>query len=301
MNNLKLIGIDDVGLNVNNYLVEKMKGIVICVHGMCEHSKRYEDFALFLNKGGFSVYTYDHRGHGESCLVREELGYLGVEGFNKMVYDLNIVVTYIKEKFPQEKIYLLGHSMGSFITERYIQLYNKVDGVILSGSNYGTKSLRLGRFVSKLACIFKGEKTKGKLLDKLSFGSYNKSFIPNRTTYDWLSRNEAVVDAYIADVKCGFTCSNRFYYDLIKGLLELSKSKNFSSIDRNLPIFIISGDKDPVSKNGKGVKALYQVMSNNLDNVELKLYKDARHEILNENNSDEVYQDIFNWLTNILK
>ncbi len=301
MSNFKLMGTDNVSLIVNDYLVENMKGIVICVHGMCEHSKRYENLALFLNKSGFSVYTYDHRGHGESCLVGEELGYLGKNSFNKMVYDLNIVVSYVKEKFPQEKIFILGHSMGSFITERFIQLFDKVDGIILSGSNYGTKSLRLGRIVSKLVCIFRGEKTKGKLLEKLSIGRFNKYFIPNRTSFDWLSRDEVVVDDYINDSKCGFTFSNRFYHDLIGGLIELSKSKNFKTINRNLPILIISGKKDPVSNNGEGVKALYQILSNNIDNVELKLYKDARHEIFNETNSSEVYQDVFNWLTTILK
>jgi len=286
-------------LNVNDYLVDQMKGIVLCVHGMCEHQLRYQKFAEFLNQNKYSVYTYDHRGHGKSILEGERKGYLGNDGFNKMVDDLHSVVTAIKEKYPQEKLYILGHSMGSFVTQRYIQLHSLVDGVILSGSNYGTNSLRFGRLVSKLACIFKGNKKDAILLDKLSFGSFNKSFTPNRSSFDWLSRDESEVDAYIADPNCGFLCTNRFFYDFFGGLLDLSKRKNIDKIDANLPVLIVSGDKDPVGHQGEGVKALYQVLRNHMHHVDLKLYESARHEILNESNKEEVYHDILNWLTTI--
>ncbi len=296
---MMLLGVDNLKLNVNEYLVDEMKGIVLCVHGMSEHSKRYEDFALFLNKSKYSVYTYDHRGHGKSLLENENKGYLGKDGFNKMVYDLDVIINHIKEKYPKEKLYLLGHSMGSFVTERYIQLYDKVDGVILSGSNYGTKMLKFGRFVSKLACLFKGEKKEGKFLEKLSFGGFNKCFSPCRTAFDWLSRDEKEVDKYVQDELCGFTCSNRFYYDFIGGLLTISKEDNIKKINTQLPILIVSGDKDPVGGQGKGVKDLYRILRKYLSNVELKLYQDARHEILNETNKAEVYQDILNWLTTI--
>ncbi|QVK18118.1 lysophospholipase [Mycoplasmatota bacterium] len=295
----KLIGADDLQLYVNDYVIDKMKGIVLCIHGMCEHSNRYEDFALFLNKNGYSVYTYDHRGHGQSILMNENKGYLGIDGFNKMVYDMNVVVSYIKEKYPNEKIYLLGHSMGSFVTQRYIQLYDKADGVVLSGSNYGTKSLKAGRLMSKLACIFKGERKEAKFLEKLSFGSFNKHFVPNRTAYDWLSRDEKMVDLYVSDENCGYTCTSRFYYDFFGGLLQLSKTKNMEKINPQLPILIVSGDQDPVGNYGEGIKALYRVLRNHLSRVEFKLYSGARHEILNETNKNEVYHDILNWLTMI--
>ncbi|HEY8364104.1 MAG TPA: lysophospholipase [Haloplasmataceae bacterium] len=289
----------DVELNVNDYVIENMEAIILCVHGMCEHSKRYEDLALFLNKKGYSVFTYDQRGHGESLLENKNLGYLGNDGFNKMVYDLNIVINYLKDKYYGYKIYLLGHSMGSFVVQRYIQIFDTVDGVILSGSNYGTKLIRLGTFLSKLACIFKGEEAKGKLIEKLSFGSYNKLFKPNRTNFDWLSRNEVEVDKYINDECCGFTCTNRFYYDFFKGLLELSKEHNFKKINPSCPILIISGEKDPVGYQGKGVKVLYNILKKYVNDVEMKLYKEARHEILNELNRNEVYNDIVNWLINM--
>ncbi len=299
MSNFLLCGADDLQLYVNDYIIENMKGIILCVHGMVEHSKRYEEFALFLNKNGYSVYTYDIRGHGQSILKDEKKGYLGTDGFNKMVTDLNVVVSFIKEKYPNEKLYILGHSMGSFITQRYVQLFHDVDGIILSGSNYGTKSLKLGRFVSKLSCIFKGEKGDGKLLDTLSFGSFNKHFTPNRTTFDWLSRDEKEVDKYVADEDCGYLCTNRFYYDFFGGLLELSKKSNMEKINKELPIFIISGEKDPVGQQGEGVKDLYTVLQNNVTHVEMKLYKDCRHEVLNELNKEEVYNDILNWITTL--
>lgn len=295
--NFKLMGQDELQLNVNDYLVENPRGIVLCVHGMCEHSLRYENFALFLNANRYSVYTYDHRGHGKSILKNEEKGYLGKDGFNKMVYDLNVLVSYIKEKHPQKKIYLFGHSMGSAITARYLQLYDSVDGCILSGSNYETKFLKFARFLGKVSCSVNGEKTSGKLFGKLLFGRFNQNFTPNRTSFDWLSRDEKEVDKYVSDELCGFTCSNRFYYDFFNGISDLSKRENIEKINPKLPIFIISGDSDPVGNNGEGVKALYQILRSQMSDVELKLYKNARHELLNEINKEEVYQDIAEWLT----
>jgi alpha-beta hydrolase superfamily lysophospholipase len=295
--NFKLIGQDELQLNVNDYLVENPRAIVLCVHGMCEHSLRYENFALFLNANRYSVYTYDHRGHGKSILKNEEKGYLGKNGFNKMVYDLNEVVTYIREKHPGNKIILFGHSMGSAVTARYLQLYDSVDGCILSGSNYDTKLLKFARFLGKIFCSVKGEKTSGNLFSKLLFGRFNQNFKPNRTPFDWLSRDEKEVDKYISDELCGFTCSNRFYYDFFAGLSDLSKRENLKKINPELPVFIISGDSDPVGNNGKGVKALYQILQSQMSDVEMKLYKNARHELLNEINKEEVYQHIAEWLT----
>jgi len=299
MSHFRLMGADEVQLFVTDYIVENMKGIVLCVHGMCEHSKRYESIALFLNESGYSVYTYDHRGHGDSLLENEKKGYLGTDGYNKMIYDLNVVVSYIQEKYPQQKLYLLGHSMGSFVVTSYIERFQSIDGVILSGSNYRTKALKFGRFVGKIACIFKGEKKEAKLLEKLSFGSFNKQFEPNRTPFDWLCRDEKIVDSYITDENCGFTCTNRFYYDFFGGLLDLSKNMNIKKIQHDLPILIISGEKDPVGHNGKGAKDLYNILRNSITDVELKLYPESRHEILNELNKEEVFQDIVNWLTMI--
>jgi alpha-beta hydrolase superfamily lysophospholipase len=288
---------DGVELSTNKYIVENMKAVVICVHGMCEHSLRYEEFALFLNQKGFSVITYDSRGHGNSLLKGEDKGYQGKDGFNKMVLDLNRIVLDTKAKIPNHKIYILGHSMGSFVLERYIQLYDEVDGVIISGSNFGTKFVKIGRFISKLVCLIRGKKRPGKLIEKLSFGNYNTAFKPNRTKFDWLSRDESSVDKYLADDFCGFTCSNQFYYDFLRGLIELSKKRNMSLIKAKLPILIISGAKDPVGYQGEGVKRLYQVLKKSVAKVDLKLYPDGRHEMLNELNKTEVFSDIYNWLT----
>lgn len=295
--NVKLAVRDNLELNVNEYFIDDMKAVIICVHGMCEHSERYIDIAKFFNTKNYSVITYDQRGHGKSLLNGEEKGFLGKDGFHKMVTDLHTVISYVKEKFPNQKIYLLGHSMGSFVVQRYIELNDTVDAVILSGSNYGFKLIRMGKLLSKLACILKGNKAKGKLINKLSFGSYNKFFKPNRTSFDWLTRDETIVDKYINDDLCGFVCTNRFYYDFFNGLLELSKIKNISKINPLVPILIISGSDDPVGYQGKGVKRLYQVLKRVIRNVDLKLYQNARHEILNELNKQEVYNDIVNWLT----
>ncbi|MDF2700268.1 MAG: alpha/beta fold family hydrolase [Haloplasmataceae bacterium] len=296
MENLKLIGLDEIKLSIRRYIINNPKAIVICVHGMCEHSLRYDELANYLNQNNYSVITYDQRGHGESILEGEELGYLGKDGFNKMVEDLDVVVSYVKEKYEYKKVILLGHSMGSFVVQMYIQKYIKVHGAILSGSNYGQKLLSIGVILAKLSCVIKKEKSEGKLLDKMSFGNYNTAFSPNRTKFDWLSRENAEVDKYVADPKCGFICSNRFYYDFFRGLKQVAKESNIKKVNKKMPLLIISGDQDPVGNMGEGVKKLYNVYRKNLENVQMELYHGARHELFNENNKEEVYQDIVNWL-----
>ena len=278
----------------------EIKAVLQIAHGMAEHGKRYEEFAEFLNRHGYLVYANDHRGHGKSADSLEYLGYLGEDqGFKLLVEDMCQLSQIIKMENSYKKIFLLGHSMGSFASQRFIMDYPKqVDGVILSGSNGSQGSvLKLGILLAKRESRRKGPKEKSKLLNNLSFASYNKKFKPNRTDFDWLSREDKKVDQYIEDPFCGEIFPASFYLEFFKTLSYIEAKENFSKIPLPLPIFIISGDKDPVGRMGRGVESLYQrYLKVGVKDLQKKLYQGARHEVLNEINRQEVMTDIVQWL-----
>ena len=277
---------------------EEVKGVIEIIHGMAEHRKRYEEFASFLASNGYVTVIYDQRGHGETCGAVDKQGYMSdIDNFNSMVLDANLVNAEIKKLYPDKKFILFGHSMGSFITQRYMEMFpDTIDLAILSGTNY-TKSLlyKLGAVIAKGEVKKHGRKYISKKLINLSFGSYNKAFKPNRTEYDWLSVNEANVDKYIADPYCGADFSASYFMDLIINFNAIAK--DYSKTPKNLPVYLFSGSKDPVGNNGKGVKKLYnQYQKLHLEDVSMKLYDNKRHEMLNEENKEEVYNDVLNWI-----
>lgn len=296
---------DSSGKNiyVNKWVDESIvpKAVVQISHGMAEHSLRYDDFAKFLNKHGFIVYANDHRGHGKTS--PDELGYMGEgDAFNLILENVNDLTTIIKKENPDLPVYLLGHSMGSFISLRYSQLYgNNIDGLILSGSNGNQKFIfKIGEIIAKREMDKYGPKAKGYKMEKLSFGAFNGYFKPNKTNFDWLTRDENIVNQFIADPLCGNAHSNSYYYYLLKGLRTNHKKENLEKIPKNLPILIVSGEADPVGLMGKGVKRLYNsLVEIGINSVYIKLYKNARHEILNELNKDEVFDDILKFLNSL--
>lgn len=289
-------------INVYKWIPDKtsIKGIVQISHGMTETALRYDYFAKKLNEEGFIVYANDHRGHGETASSKEELGYIADEdGFEWMVRDLKELTDIIKEENPSLPITLLGHSMGSFLSQRYVEVYGtSIDCLILSGTNGKPKAItKLGRVIAKREINKYGRKYISKTMDKLSFGDFNKKFMPTRTDFDWLCSVEEEVDKYIEDELCGFICTSSFYYDLINGLWTIHKKDNLERIPKDLPIYIFAGEKDPVGYSGKGILNLYNCYKDlGIKEVSYKLYKDGRHEMLNEHNKDEVITDIVNWI-----
>ena len=303
MKNLSFV--DRYGKEIKYYKwseVVNPKGIVQIVHGMTEYALRYDYFAKKLCENGYIVYAHDQRGHGETSPKDEEKGYIADdEGFDILVENVKELTDVAKKENSNLPIILFGHSMGSFVSQRYIELYgNGIDGVILSGTNGKPDRItKLGILISKIEIMLKGRKAKSKLMDKLSFGDFNSNFKPTRTDYDWLCSVNEEVDKYIESPVCGFICSTSFYYDLIRGLWKINKKENLNNIPKNLPIYIFAGDKDPVGKFGKGIVKLYDTYKSiGIYNLNYKLYSNGRHEMLNENNKDEVIKDLLDWINN---
>lgn len=270
------------------------KANVVIVTGMEEYALRYDDFATFLNKNGYDVYCFDHYGQGESAKTLAEQGIVPHRFFTKSVENIDEVVTLCK--LSCVPTYIFSHSMGSFMTQDYIQRYaDHVDKVVICGSNgpNAKMSYKFGRFLSHLLTNKRNRDKKAKLMNNIVFGMYSKQVKNAKTSFDWLSVNEENVEKYIKDPRCGYMSTNGFYVEFMKGCNRLYRKKFLNKINKKLPIFIIAGEKDPVGANGKGpnkLKELYQKFG--LENVKLKLYKGLRHEILNEKEHDVVYDDI---------
>jgi alpha-beta hydrolase superfamily lysophospholipase len=281
------------------------RAIVQIAHGMAEHIERYHVFANELVSHNIFVYGNDHRGHGKTGTHANSIGYFAKEdGFEKVVNDLYTLTTIIEKDYPNIPIFLLGHSMGSFLSRRYIQLHgDRIAGVILSGTGGDPGLLgKIGRMIAKREMKKKGARMPSQLMNKLTFGSYNKGFTPNRTEFDWLSRDVAEVDKYIDDPLCGGVFTAGFFNDLLEGIEIINNPSNLSTIPLNLPIYFISGSKDPVGGNTKGVLKTYQSFINaGLTDVKYKFYDEARHEILNEINKDEVAAEIIQWINSHIK
>ncbi len=277
-----------------------IKCVIQISHGMAEHAERYRNFAKYLNSHGIGVYANDHRGHGKTAGNLRNVGYFADKsGWDLVVRDMFQLTERIKKTHPEVPILILGHSMGSFLLRDYISRNEcSIDGAILSGTA-GDPGIMgyMGIIIAKVSCLLKGNKTPNKLLDKLSFGSFNNYFKPARTKFDWLSRDEDIVDKYIKDEYCGSIFSSGFFLDLFKGIRKVNTKKCINNINKDLPVLFFSGDKDPVGDFSKGVlKTLKLFKKNGIKNVDHKLYKNGRHEMLNEINKDQVYLDVYNWI-----
>lgn len=301
--NFKFKSKDGTDIYVNKWSLRedvKPKGVVQIAHGMAEHIDRYLSFAKALVDEGYVVYGNDHRGHGKTAASPDNIGYFADEnGWDLVVDDMHELTNIIKKENSDVPIFIFGHSMGSFLSRTYICNYGKdIKGVILSGTG-GDPGLigNIGIFLARREMRKHGKKIRSKRMDKLSFGSFNKAFKPNRTDFDWLSRDINEVDKFVEDPLCGEVFTAGFFYDMLLGLRNLMKKDNLTKIPKELPIYLISGEKDPVGKNTRGVLQVFNTYKNiGIKDIKYTFYKDARHEILNEINKEEVYDDILHWL-----
>ncbi|MHB2082564.1 alpha/beta hydrolase [Pseudomonas asiatica] len=279
-----------------------VKAVVLLAHGMAEHAGRYQHMGHALSEAGFALFAADQRGHGRTA----ELGSLGLfarhHGWNAVVNDIGLLAQHIGQQYPCTPLFLFGHSMGSYIAQAYLLHHSgSLHGAILSGSNYQPAALyHVARLIARLEAWRQGPLGKSALIEWLSFGSFNKAFKPNRTAFDWLSRDPAQVDLYVNDPLCGFRCSNQLWLDLLQGLAQISQPSNLAQIDPNLPLLVIGGECDPVSAGKRLTHLADALRATGNRHVQLRVYPEARHEVLNETNRDEVTADILGWLEQAL-
>jgi len=269
------------------------KAVVQLVHGICEYIQRYDHFARFLTDRGFAVVGNDHLGHGKTAKGPEEYGFF--TEWTHLVKDVYALRTSTGEKFPGLPYFLLGHSMGSFVARTYLINYpGTLTGCILSGTGQeAALTVAAGKFLTGLGDPHKVNK----LFYSLSIGAYNKAFQPNRTSADWICRDEKVVDAYLADPLCNFQTTAGMNHAMMTGLQYIAAPQTLARMDKDTPVLFFAGDKDPVGAMGKGVEKVVGLFKNaGVKDITLKLYPDGRHEMLNEINKDEVYRDVAAWI-----
>ncbi|MDX2034185.1 MAG: alpha/beta hydrolase [Blastocatellia bacterium] len=286
--------------------VEIGKAVIHIAHGLAEHAGRYERLAEELTSQGYLVYANDHRGHGKTAGSNDNLGFCGERNcWNRMVQDLIELCAAEKRENPSLRLTLFGHSMGSAMAQQAIcedpapmDQPGVFDAVVMSGAN-GTVSplVHLGKIIARIERLRLGARGRSNLINSLSFDNFNKPFAPNRTAFDWLSRDEREVDRYIADPLCGFIASVQFWVDFLAALPEIARTDNRRRIRPTLPIYLFSGGDDPVNENARGCEALARAYREiGLKNISYKIYPYARHETLNELNRDQVVADFVDWL-----
>ncbi len=298
MEEILLPASDRTILYVHVWRAAEPKAAILLAHGMAEHSLRYDAFGRFLADQGISLYCHDQRGHGKTGAAH--LGHLRQNvDWNLMINDLFT----IKKKLIEEEctcpVFLMGHSMGSFLVRRTIQLRSDMfDGLILSGT--GDNNGLAGKAAVRMAaagCLLAGQEAHAERLQKMVFGGFNKAVEKPRTEFDWLTRDEAIVDQYLADDNCGFMCTNGFYYELMQGIQIANDLQKMQSIRKSLPVYLFSGDKDPVGGCGDGVQRVYKLfLDAGLEDVTIRLYPGGRHEMLNELNRDMVMKELLQWV-----
>ncbi|HAN78070.1 MAG TPA: alpha/beta hydrolase [Bacteroidales bacterium] len=293
--------VDGKKLFVYEFLpLEKPKAIVQITHGMAEQAYRYKNFAAFLCSQGFAVYAPDLRGHGKTAGASENLGFFAENsGVNAVLNDMYLVLKFAKNKHGNLPYFKFGHSMGSFFSRRFVALYHaELTGAIFSGTAADPGLLgSAGKLIANIEGALRGKKAYSKLLNALTFGSFSKALKNPRTELDWLSRDPEIVDEYIADPYCGFVCTASFYADMLELMLSLKNIEHIGFLPAQFPIYFFAGQQDPVGNFGKGVtKVAETYKATGLTDVSCKLYPEARHEMLNELNKEEVYADVLNFL-----
>jgi alpha-beta hydrolase superfamily lysophospholipase len=280
------------------------------VHGMAEHGQRYQRLAEKLTACNIEVWAADQRGHGKTADLTVNQpgrgGRLGhcadADGFNRVTADVHAINLAIRKTYPNTPLVLMGHSWGSFISQNYIEKYNDpriIDGCILSGTRGpGGFMVKAGVLIMNLFAFFCGSRNGSQAARAISDGPYDKPFKPTRTPFDWLSRDDQEVDAYANDPKCGMLCSTGFYRDMIGGLNQIHKKAALSKIAVGLPVYVFSGNSDPVGDMGRSPTALVTIYrSLGIKDMEFILYPGARHETLNETNRDEVMDNLLSWIS----
>jgi alpha-beta hydrolase superfamily lysophospholipase len=292
---------DGTPLFVREFLPDgAAKAVVQIAHGMAEHSARYARFAKALTDQGYAVYANDHRGHGKTASRREDLGHFADEnGWELVVNDQLTLVEEIKSRHPGVPVVLFGHSMGSYIVRAAATRAGREwAALILSGTSHGQPAIQaFNQTLPKLERLRIGKRGKSWAISKLSFESFNAKFDDPRTSADWLSRDEAEVDKYLADPFCGFECSVQTWLDMFRGLQKIFSPGVIAQMPHEMPVYVLAGEFDPLNEKLADIKKLHKAFEKaGIADMTVRVYPGARHELLNELNRDEVTRDLLGWL-----
>lgn len=282
-----------------------VRAVLQIAHGIAEHIARYDTFARYMANNGFAVVGNSHLGHGLSVATEEDMGYFADSGgWDTVVDDIHQLSKLLHQTYPDKPYFILGHSMGSFLTRTYLIKYpQQFAGCILSGTGQQTGALLdVGLLMAGVEKRLHGGRRQSAHLNQLCFGAYNRRIANHRTPNDWLTRDREIVDKFTADITCGWVPTIGIFGDMLGGIKFIGNKKNVAKVHKDLPIFLIAGREDPVGDYGVGpekVLRLYQQAG--IKDVTLKLYDGARHEVLNEINREEVFSDVLQWLESRMK
>lgn len=274
------------------------KAIVQICHGMCEYMERYEHVAEFLTGQGYVVCGEDHLGHGNTAATPEDYGYFGSEGYEGLIRNVENLRQIMRKRYRSLPYILLGHSMGSFIVRQYAVDYkDSIDALVICGTSSGAQPLNAGILLTGLLSKIRGERYRSSFVRNISFKGYNDRFKSENDPYSWLTRSKECRVSYASDSKSGFTFTLNGYNAMFRLLKSVSSEEWANEVPKGLPIYIISGDEDPVGDYGEGVKTVYdRLIAAEICNLKIKLYEGARHELFNEINREEVFADLLEWL-----
>lgn len=278
----------------------EVKAVLQICHGMVEYIDRYDEFAGFLAEQGYCVVGHDHLGHGKSIQSEECYGYFHeTKGNQYVIGDIHRLRQMAMKKYPEVPYFMLGHSMGSYLLRQYLTMYgNGLAGAIIMGTGYmGPVILGAGKCVCRAIAAVKGWKYRSALINNIGFGGFNRKFEPCDSPNTWVTSDEAIRSKYENDPLCGFTFTVNGYYQMFTGMQVLTKRKNMEKVPKDLPVFFVSGEDDPVGNFGKSVRKICRkYIDSGMKDVSIKLYPGDRHEILNETDRQQVYEDLYRWM-----
>lgn len=277
-----------------------VKAVLQICHGMVEYIDRYNDFAQYLAERGVCVVGHDHLGHGKSVQSEEYLGFFHESHGNKYVItDIHRLRRMTEKDYAGVPYFMMGHSMGSFLLRQYLTMRAEgLAGAIIMGTGYMPHGLlAAGQMVCRTIAAVKGWQYRSEFMNQLGMGGYNKQFEPSESTKDWITSDEEMRKKYEADPLCSFTFTVNGYYQMFEGMKVLTKKNAMDKIPGSLPVLFVSGAEDPVGSNGEGVARVFRKYERaGIQDVKMKLYPKGRHEILNESNREQVYEDLYQWM-----
>ena len=279
---------------------KEVKAVLQICHGMVEYIERYDEFAQFLCDKGYYVVGNDHLGHGKSVQAKSEYGFFNEKYGNVCVLgDIHTLRQRTAKKYPDVPYFMLGHSMGSSLLRQYIEMYgNGLAGVVLMGTveDHSKAALLFGKRLCRIMAAFRGWHYRSKLVDDFAIGGYNKKFKPARTQADWITSDYERLEKYATDPLCTFRFTVNAYYNMFLGMINMQRKESVYMIPKGLPVLFVSGAEDPVGGFGKGVRKIYEkYRAAGIQDVALRLYTGDRHEILNETDRQQVYEDLLGW------